>query len=214
MKKKIDKEFEQEKMLAGLVYDIGQQRENLEGLVETYRQSAYEAARMSQDDFVRELLESVGETRSFISDLSFCELEIKTAAITSKTFAALKKLPDALKSVSAVFSKGVKVGKIGENLRSLRETLRGARQQFSEIRNAISSDSERTHRALFGDTASSINPKAKKFFDEETKALEARLACDGAAPAPVSQSSVAATSEAAARVDAITAMLDEEKRKK
>ncbi len=213
--KRADKEFEQEKKLAELIYDISAQRVNLERLVETYRQSAYEAAKMGHDDYVRELLESVAETRHFVEDLTFIELEIKTAAITAKTFKSLKQLPAALKSVRAVFSKGIKVGKIGENIRDLRETLSGARAQFGEIRNAISSDSERAHRELFGDTAASaINSKAKKFFDEESKALEARLACESVAPTPVATPSVSATTEAAARVDAISAMLDEEKRKK
>ncbi len=211
---KREKDFEQEQMVAELVYDIGQQRANLEKLVETYRESAYEAAKMGHDDYVRDLLTDVADLRQFIEDLSFVELKIKTTAITAKTFKVLKKLPAALASCKAVLSKGVKVSKLGENFRDLLKSLDGARGQFSEIRNAISSESERNHRSLFGDVATSVNPKAKKLLDEETKALEARLACESVAPSPVSQASTAATTEAAARVDAITAMLDEEKRKK
>ena len=210
------KEFEKEKELAALIYDIGKQRENLDRLVEVYRNSAYEAAKMGHDEYANELLTNVGDLRHFIQDLQFIELEIKTAAITAKTFKALQGLPSALKSVSDVFSKGIKVGKIGDSLRNVRATLQGARAQFSEIRNAISSDSERTSRDLFGDIAGvAANPKANKFFEEEKKALEARLALETASPAPMTAAAAtaAATSEASARVDDIIGMLDQEKRK-
>lgn len=212
-KKKKENDFEQEKLAAEVVYDIGQQRENLEKLVATYRESAYEAAKMGQDDYVNELLTDVADIRQFIEDLRFIELKIKTTALTTKTFKVLRKLPDALASCKSALSKGVKVGKLGENFRDLLKSLDGARSQFSEIRNAISSESERASRSMFGDLGISTNPKAKKLFDEEQKALEAKLACESVAPAPVAQDAAAEDAEAAARVDAIAAMLDEEKRK-
>jgi len=210
--KKAD-DFEQEKLVAEVVYDIGQQRANLEKLIVTYRESAYEAAKMGQDDYVNELLTDVADLRQFIEDLSFVELKIKTTAITTRTFKVLKKLPAALASCKDALSKGVKVGKLGESFRDLMKSLDGARSQFSEIRNAISSESERASKNMFGDLGIAANPKAKKFFDEEQKALEAKLACESVAPTPVSQADAAADAEAAARVDAIAAMLDEEKRK-
>ena len=212
---KKDKELEQEMELAGLVYDITKQRENLAGLIETYRSSAYEAAKMGRDEYANELLESASETKAFIEDLAFIELEIKTAALTAKAFKSLKKLPAALAGVTDVFAKGIKIGKLGENLKKLRETLKNARGQFGAIRDAVSSDAERAHRSIFGASKESgISDRAKSFYEEERRALEAKLAVEGSATAPVAAPTQAATSEAAARVDAITAMLDEEKRKK
>ena len=212
-KKKKEDPYAQEKAIAEAIYDIQQSREGLENLITLYRNSAYEAAKMGQDEYVNELLTDVADLRQFVDDMTFVELKIKTAATTTHALKGLKGLPNALSACKQALSKTVNLGKLGDNLRALMSTLDNARSQFSELRDAISPASERIGRSMFGDLGVTVNPKAKKLFDEEQKALEAKLACSSVAPTPVAKAEDAADADAAARVDAIAAMLDEEKRK-
>lgn len=208
-------EFEQKKLLATVLYDIKTQRDNLDRSIETFRNAAYDAAYSGHDDFADELLGDVADLRQFAENLKFVELKIGTATVQADLFRSLQKLPSALENCRLAFAKNAKVGKLGENLKSLMASLDGAKSEFAQIRKAISSESDETTRRIFGDLGAATSPASKRFFEEEKKRLETEMALRTTPPTPMSQATAAANAEAAANanVDSILGMLDEEKRK-
>ncbi|MBR4942741.1 MAG: hypothetical protein IKZ28_01810 [Clostridia bacterium] len=216
---KMKKEVEREKLIAGTIVDIQTQREAIEKIAADYFNYAVEAAEMGQDEYATELLETSAEMEDFAENLKFLELKIKTAAITAKTLGNLRTLPDALKACRNIFSKGPNFKKLGKDMGALMESLGTARDQFREFRKSLGKSKDAVYSEVFGKDAT--DPKLAAKVEEKKKALTAALMQrqKSVAPAPAAATESAAatdgaTQAAAAKVDAIAALLDEEKKRK
>ena len=214
---KAKKELAQEQLIEGALYDIKAQREAIEKLVADYFNYAIEAAEMGEDDYARELLAMQVDLKDFASDLKAIEFEVRTTAVTAKVLGNLRSLPDALDACKKIFSKGPNFTKLGKSMTSLRDSLSLARKQFKKLRESISTKG--TYSDVFGKDA--VDSKRQAKIKEAEKALEAALLQrqKGGVVSPVDATASAAatdgaTQAAAAKVDAIAALLDEEKKRK
>ena len=191
-KSKKDKEFEQEMLIAETIVEIGEQRKDIDRLVDQLMDAAYEAAKMDNNDYANELVEMIADFQEFGEELSAIELEIKTCAITAKVMARLGNLPAALKACRAVFSKAPDFTKLGKEFNNLRDTL----------------------AKIYGKKENE-DPKRNQRVGDIKKAIEARLVTGVANTQPAEKPAadkVSADDEA--RIDAIAAMLDEERKDK
>ncbi|MBQ8685911.1 MAG: hypothetical protein IJ514_07050 [Clostridia bacterium] len=213
MKTKSQKQFEQEKLIAQTIVDIRTQREDIEKLASDDFEAAVEAVQLGQEDYANELLETIVELEDFVENLKYLEVKIRTAAITAKTLGKLRELPQALGACRNVFCKGPDFKKLGEDMASLLESLGTARDQFKEFRTSLGKTNDPVYAEVFGESRKVTEPKYAQRLEEKKKALEARIIGSTAvSPTPTTaQESVSA--EDVAKVDAIAAMLDEEKRR-
>ena len=213
-KSKKDKEFEQEMLIAETIVEIGEQRKEIDRLVEQLLDAALEAAKMDNNDYANELVEMIADFQEFGEELSAVELEIKTCAITAKVMARLGNLPAALKACRAVFAKAPDFTKLGKEFKSLRETLAGARKSVKSLRSEVSSNQMSAYEKIYGKKENE-DPKRTQRVNDIKKAIEARLVTGTAKTQPTPKpdtSKVTAADDA--RIDAIAAMLDEERKDK
>ena len=217
---KAKKALEQKKFIAGTIVDIKLQREQIEKLASDFFDYAVESAEMGQDDYATELLETIAELEEFAENLKFLELKIKTAAITAETMGRLRDLPKALAACRNIFCKGPNFKKLGQDMASLFASLGTAREQFREFRMNLGRAKDPVYEEIFGENRAEDSKHTKRVEDKK-KALTAALLQrqKGVAPTPATASANAAaadgaTQEAAAKVDAIAALLDQEKKRK
>lgn len=220
MKTKAEKQFENEKIIASTIVEIRAQREDLEDLVKEYDDSAYEAAKLGQDEYADELTEASCDLEAFVEDLKYLELQIKNTAVTSRVLGNLGKLPAALAACKKVFAKAPDFKGLGKELNSFRDGLKKARGQLSDLRSTLSRNSDPVYTEVFGKRSAVVDPKHKARVDEKKKAIEARLAREQTVNSPVVNTAAAnadtgaAVSNAdAARISDIASMLDDERRK-
>lgn len=214
-KSKKDKEFEQEMLIAETIVEIGEQRKEIDRLVSQLSDAALEAAQMENNDYADELIEIIADFMEFSEDLAAMELEIKTCAITAKVMARLGQLPAALKACRAVFSKAPDFTKLGKEFKSLRETLAGARKSVRSLRSEISGNQMSAYEKIYGKKEKNTDPKRAQRVSEIKKSIEARLVTGVAKTQPADKPATEKVSaDDEARIDAIAAMLDEERKDK
>lgn len=207
-----NKQFKQEVLIAETVVEVGEQRKEIDQLVKELTNSALEAARMGNDSYTEELVEMIADFEEFGEELSAVELEIKTCAITARVMSRLGKLPAALKATRSVFAKAPNFAKLGREFRELRETLAGARKSVKSLRSEISSNHMSAYEKIYG-KKQQTDPKRKQRVDNIKKSIEANLVSEAAKTQPTAkpeENTVNAADEA--RIDAIAAMLDEERK--
>lgn len=211
-KTKKDKEFENELLIADTVAEIGAQSKSVAELVKQLNDSAFEAAKMDNDDYVNELVDMIADFEEFHEELVGVELEIKTCAITARVLSKLGKLPEALKACRAVFSNAPDFTSLGKEFRILREALTTARKGVRELRSEVSNKHMSTYEKIYG-KAKVDDPKRAARVDNIRKGIEARLVSGVTSTQPAANSAndkVSASDEA--RIDAIAAMLDDERK--
>jgi hypothetical protein len=216
MMNKAEKQFANEKKIATTIVEIRSQREDLEDLVKEYDDAAYEAAKLGQDAYANELIESSCDLSEFTDDLKYLELQIKNTAVTARVLGNLGKLPAALAACRKVFAKAPNFRSLGKEMNDFRDTLKKARGQVSDLRANLSKESDPVYAEVFGKRAKAVvDPKHAQRVSDKKKALEARLARESVAPvAPVSAAaSVEVSASDDARIDAIASMLDDERSK-
>ena len=213
-KSKKDKEFEQEMLIAETIVEIGEQRKDIDRLVNQLMDAAFEAAKMDNNDYTNELVEMIADFQEFGEELSAIELEIKTCAITAKVMARLGNLPAALKACRAVFSKAPDFTKLGKEFNNLRDTLANARKSVKSLRSEVSGNKMSAYEKIYGKKENE-DPKRNQRVGDIKKAIEARLVTGVSNTQPAEKPAtdkVSADDEA--RIDAIAAMLDEERKDK
>lgn len=213
MKTKLEKQFEKEKLVAQTVVDIRTQREDLEKLAEDYFERAVEAAQLGQDEFSNELLENIVEFEDFGENLRYLEIKVKTAAITSKTIGRLRELPKALAACRSVFCKGPDFKALGKDMRDLLSSLGTARDQFREFRLGLGKSNDPVYAEIFGKERKSGDPKYAQRLADKKKDLEARI-IGSTAKTPAPMEAKGTLNGESTSIDAIAAMLDEEKGRK
>lgn len=213
MKNKMQKQYEQEKMIAETIVTIRTQREDIEKLAVDFGEHAFEAAKLSQNEYADELLETQVELEDFADNLKYLELKVRTTAITAKTMGKLRELPVALGACKNIFCKGPDFKKLGKDMASLLDSLGTARNQFKELRMSLGKTKDPVYAEVFGERAAE-DPKIRERIEAKKKALEARMFAyvnkAEAAPVPAAE---AVSAEDAAKVDAIAAMIDEESKR-
>lgn len=206
------KQFKNEKIIAETIVDIRGQRQDLEKLAADHFEYAVEATQLGQDDYATELLETCVELEDFVENLRYLEIKVKTTAVTSKALGKLTELPKALDACRRVFRKGPDFKTLGKDFGSLLGSLKTSRDQFKELRKALTSSKDPVYAEVFGESKKTADPKYEQRLTEKKKALEARLVSVTAqTPAPTAVSK-AIPCEDVASVDAIAKMLDEERR--
>ncbi len=206
-----DKEFQQEVLIAETIVEIGEQRKDIENLVNQLSDAAYEAAKMDNNDYVNELVDMIADFQEFGEELAAVELEIKTCAITAKVMARLGKLPKALKACKAVFAKAPDFTKLGKEYKSLREALANARKSVKSLRSEMSSSHMSAYEKIYGKKENK-DPKRTQRVDNIKKSLEARLVSGITTTQPAAKPDESVSASDEARIDAIAAMLDEERK--
>lgn len=211
--KERDRELEQKKLIAQILVDIREQREEFESVTTEYFNAAVEAARVGQDDYASELLETIVEIEEFVENLKYLDIKLKTSAITANAMSKLRTLPQALVACRGVFHNGPDFKKLGKDMSELLASLGTARDSFREFRKSMTRGSDPVYREVFGEPRKVEDPKYKQRLDDKKKALEARLTAISDKPSAVSPADCAVTPDDVASVDSIAAMLDDEKRK-
>ena len=209
---KKDKEFKQETLIAETIVEIGEQRKEVDNLVDQLSEAAFEAAKLENNDYCNELVDMIADFQEFGEELSAVELEIKTCAITARVMSRLGRLPAALKACRAVFSKAPDFTQLGREFKSLREALAGARKSVKSLRSEISSNHMSAYERIYGKKEKE-DPKRSQRVENIKKSIEARLVSGVAATQPASKPEESVSAADEARIDAIAAMLDEERGK-
>ena len=208
---KKEKEFAQEVLIADTLVEIDEQRKDIENLTAQLLDAACEAAEMDNNEYADELAGMIADFQEFADDLKAVALEIKTCAITAKVMAKLGKLPAALKACRAVFAHAPDFSKLGKEYSSLRDALSSARKNVKSLRSEISRGNMSAYEKIYGKKTKD-DPKRTQRVNDIKKAIESRLVSASAAtqPTPKPDENVSAADEA--RIDAIAAMLDEERK--
>lgn len=210
-KTKMDKEFQQEVLIAETLVEIEDQRKDIDNLTDQLFEAACEAAKMNNDTYADELDEIIADFQELGEELKAVALEIKTCAITARVMAKLGKLPAALKACKAVFAKAPDFTKLGREYKSLRDALASARLNVKSLRSEISRAHMTPYERIYGKKTQD-DPKRAQRIDNIKKAREARLVSGIATTQPATNRSDNVSAADEARIDAIAAMLDEERK--
>lgn len=208
---KKNKEFEREMLIAETIVEIGEQRKDIDKLVAQLTDAAYEAAKMDNNDYANEVVDMIADFQEFGEELSAIELDIKTCAITAKVMARLGKLPSALKACRNVFNNAPDFAKLGNEFANLRNTLANARNNVKSLRSQIHGNKLSAYEKIYG-KRENTDPKRAMRVDNIKKAIESRLVSGAAATQPVPKPDNNVSAEDTARIDAIAAMLDDERK--
>ncbi len=211
---KKDKEFEQEMLIAETIVEIGEQKKAVDKLVNDLLDQALSAAKMDNNDYTDELIEMIADFQEFSGELAAVELEIKTCAITAKVMSKLGKLPAALKACRAIFAKAPDFTKLGKEFNSLRETLAEARKSVRSLRSQLSGKKMSAYEKIYG-KKENTDPKRAQRMNDIKKLIESRLVTGASNTQPAAKADTSKVTAADdARIDAIAAMLDEERKDK
>lgn len=209
-----DRELEQKKLIAETLVDIKEQQAEFEKVTNEYFDAAVEAARIGQDEYANELLETIVEIEEFVDDLKHLYIRLKTAAITANAMSKLRALPQALVACRGVFNNGPDFKKLGKDMAELIASLGTARDSFREFRKSMSKTyTDPVYAEVFGEPRKVGDPKYNLRLAEKKRALEASLATTTTTPSVATPADQIVKKDDVATVDAIAAMLDDEKGK-
>ena len=208
-KSKVEKELKQKKQIAEGVAMIQEARSSVEELTAKYDAWIDEAAELGEDEYSDQLIEEKVELIEFVRNLTFLEEKVRVSAVTAKTFSELKKLPAAMQACKGLLAAGPNLKQLGKQMASFKSSLDGARLSLKDLRSELSASKDPVYTDLFGKKTSEDPHIASRIAAEKT-AREKRLMVktNKNAPTPV------ASEDAATDIDAITAMIDEENKKK
>ncbi|MDR3263096.1 MAG: hypothetical protein LBT30_02195 [Clostridiales bacterium] len=186
---------------------IKESREELEALATQYNEWIDEAARLGEDAYSDQLIDDKVELEAFVDDLKFLELQVRTGAITAKTFNNLKNMPAAIAACRGLLKSGPNFIKLGKDIATFKTGLNTAKASLSGLRVELSKEKKLTVDERIAGKKKEDSQKVKA----EKEARELRLMKPGAGKS----SSVAMPAESAAAdsVD-IDAIIDAENGKK
>ena len=148
----------------------------------------------------------------FSGDLQFIEVQIRKNAVSARALGRLKALNDVVSSCKNL-GKGLDLKKIGKQLAGLKTSLDSSKTSLRDLRSELSATKDPVYTDLFGKKTKE-DPKVAAKIAAKKQEREARLVIktEGKKVAPVDSGVGADT--AASDIDAITAMIDEERKKK
>lgn len=209
MAKKTDKELKKLNQIAEGVAQITEAREAIMHLSSQYNNWIDEAAELGEDEYSDQLIADKVELDEFARNLKFLEVQVRESAVTANTFNGLQKLHAAMDACKSLLTAGPNLKKLGKQMASFRTSLEKARTSLKDLRSELSASKDPVYTDLFGKKTAD-DPNIAKKIAAEKAAREARLAAkiSNTVPSPVASESFATD------IDAITAMIEEENKKK
>ena len=209
---KISKELKQEQQLAEGLATIKEARESVDALAAQYNDWIDQAAELGEDEYSDQLIAEQVELEMFSGDLQFIEVQIRKNAVSARALGRLKALNDVVSSCKNL-GKGLDLKKIGKQLAGLKTSLDSSKTSLRDLRSELSATKDPVYTDLFGKKTKE-DPKVAAKIAAKKQEREARLVIktEGKKVAPVDSGVGADT--AASDIDAITAMIDEERKKK
>lgn len=213
MSKKIDKELKKEQQISDGVATLQESRDSIEELAKSYDIWIDEAAELGENEYSDQLIADQVELEEFSRNLKFFEIRIREGAVSARAFNKLKSLPTVLENCKSLLKNGLDLHKIGKQMGDFKKSLDGARKSIKDLRSELSTDKDPIYTDLFGKKTKE-DPKIAAKIAAKKDAREARLAAKIASStvSPVEANSSVNANES--DIDVITAMIDEEKRKK
>lgn len=210
-----NKELEKEQQIADGLSTIQEARESVDELAKRYDEWIDQAAELGEDEYSDQLIADQIELEEFSRDLSFIEVMIRKQAVSARALGRLNALPKVVACCKSL-PKGLNLPKIGKQLAGLKELLANSRISLRDLRSELSDSKTSVHEELFGKKTQE-DPKISAKIVAKKQAREARLAAkiESSKVSPVESGVGAeAVSPASTDIDAITAMIDEERKKK
>ncbi len=209
---KISKELKQEQQIAEGLATIKEARESVDALAAQYNDWIDQAAELGEDEYSDQLIAEQVELEMFSGDLQFIEVQIRKNAVSARALGRLKALNDVVSSCKNL-GKGLDLKKIGKQLAGLKTSLDSSKTSLRDLRSELSATKDPVYTDLFGKKTKE-DPKVAAKIAAKKQEREARLVIktEGKKVAPVDSGVGADT--AASDIDAITAMIDEERKKK
>ncbi len=209
---KISKELKQEQQIAEGLATIKEARESVDELARQYNDWIDQAAELGEDEYSDQLIAEQVELEMFSGDLQFIEVQIRKNAVSARALGRLKALESVVSSCKNL-GKGLDLKKIGKQLAGLKTSLDSSKTSLRDLRSELSATKDPVYTDLFGKHTKE-DPKIAAKIAAKKQEREARLVIktEGKKVAPV-ESGVGAESSAS-DIDAITAMIDEERKKK
>lgn len=211
MKKKADKEMENLNQISEALYSIQQVRETTENVAESYNDDIDKAAELEQDEYSNQLIAEKVEFVEFANDLKFMEMQIRRNAVTAHAMNELQTIIPAINACRRLLGNMPDLTKLGKNMASLQDTLKGARMSLKDLRAQLSDAKDSEYTELFG-RKKAKDPKTAERIEAEKRDRELRLMKKNPIPTPLETSN--AETAPATGVSAFEAMLEAEKRNK
>lgn len=210
---KIDKELKQEQEIAEGLATIQEARSSIDELAKRYDEWIDQAAELGEDEYSDQLISDQVELEEFSRNLSFFEIRIREGAVSARAFSKLKALPSVMNCCKSLLKKGLDLPKIGKQMAGFKSSLDKARTSLRDLRSELSASKDPVYTDLFGKKTRE-DPKISAKIAAKKQAREARLAAKIASTTVSPVESGVGTETASTDIDAITAMIDEEKKKK
>lgn len=215
---KTDKILKTENQIAQSLQMVMEARRSVENLIGQYTNWIAESAAVGDEAYSDQLIDDQIELEDFAQDLKVIEIRIRESAVTSRAFSKLKSLPKALDCCRQLAA-GLNVPKLGKQMNDFKKNLDAARASLKELRGETSKESK-VYNDLFGkDSKVDVtDPKAVERLEarrqekRHQRELDLMKETEKKAVAPVA-SGIGET-ESENDIDAITSLIDEEKRKK
>ena len=211
--KKLDKEVKKQQQIAKGIVELRQARESIDELARKYDEWIDQAAELGEDEYSDQLIAEQVEMEEFSRDLSFFEVSINVGAVSADAFNKLQMLPQVISNCKGLLNAGPNLTKIGKQMSEFKKALGSSRISLKDLRNELSPNKD--YEKVFG-KKSTVDPKIASKIDAKKQAREARLAAKIASSTinPVESGVGAETASSTADIDAITAMIEEERKKK
>lgn len=212
---KINKELKQEQQIAEGLATIQEARESVDDLAKRYDEWIDQAAELGEDEYSDQLIADQVELEEFSRNLSFFEVRIREGAVSARAFSKLKALPNVMDCCKSLLKKGLDLPKIGKQMAGFKSSLDKARTSLKDLRSELSSSKDPVYTDLFGKKTKE-DPKIASRIAAKKQAREARLAAKIASSTvkPVESGVGSNSASSTTDIDAITAMIDEERKKK
>lgn len=209
---KLSKELKQEQQIAEGVAAFREARESMDSLALRLNDWIDQAAELGEDEYSDQLLETQCEIEDLSRNFSFFEILVTESAVTASAFNKLKGLSGVVSCCKGLLKGGVDLKSVGKQLGRMKTDLKKAKTSLRDMRAELSGEKDKVYTDLFG-KKTNTDPKIAARIAEKKQARAARLAVKLEAKAAIPVES-GVGEEVSAGIDAITAMIDEEKKKK
>lgn len=209
MGKKTDKELKKLNQIGDGVAMIEESLKSIEHLASQYDSWIDEAAELGEDEYSDQLIAEKVEMEEFARILEALKVKVRANAVTANTFNGFQKLPAAMDACKSLLNAGPNLKKLGKQMASFKSSMEKATTTLKDLRSELIASKDPVYNDLFGKKTADDPDIAKKIAAEKA-AREARLAAkvSSTIPSPIAGEAFATD------IDAITAMIEEENKKK
>ncbi len=196
---------------AEVIVNIEEQVDSLRNLIASYENSAEEAAKIGEDEFADELIDTIIDLEDFIRDLEFVKIKVKTEILTAITFSSLGDLTAVISSLKDLYRSAPDFSKLASEMAALSNTFGTARKGLKDFRNGLSKNKNDMFDKLFPGQKKADDPNREERKKKKKRDLVAKLTVSdttvAAAPAKT------AGNDANNSIDDLASMLDDERNK-